>query len=90
VSEGAGTGEEPTLFQALCLGLAAQVEVALGRMPDPTDGQTKPVNLKAARQGVDLLATLEEKTRGNLGPDEERLLGSLLAELRLAYVRNAK
>ena len=80
---------QPTPFELLCGGLAAQVHVGLGLRPDPISKATAK-DLAAARQGIDLLAMLDEKTRGNLTPDEARLLGAILADLRLAYVRAAK
>ena len=73
----------------LCLGLAAQAQVALGLFPDPVTHETKK-QLPAAREAIDLLGTLEEKTKGNLTSQESALLGGLLADLRMAYVRAAK
>jgi hypothetical protein len=43
-----------------------------------------------ARQDIDLLSVLEEKTRGNLSGDEERLLSQALYDLRMRYVEVAK
>jgi hypothetical protein len=83
-------GEHPKFapFEMLCLGLAAQAQVALGLFPDPVTKETKK-QLPAARQAIDLLGTLEEKTKGNLTPQETALLSGLLADLRLLYVRAA-
>lgn len=83
------TPPAPTPFQLLVGGLAAQAQVGLGVREDPVSGKTAR-NLPDARQAIDLLAMLEEKTRGNLSTDEARLLGAILADLRLAYVRVAK
>jgi len=44
-------------------------------------------NLEAAKQTIDILGILKDKTRGNLSDEEERLLESLLYELRMRYVR---
>jgi hypothetical protein len=83
-------GEHPKFapFEMLCLGLAAQAQVALGLFPDPVTKETKK-QLPAARQAIDLLGALEEKTKGNLTAQETALLSGLLADLRLAYVRLA-
>jgi hypothetical protein len=50
------------------------------------EGQQPQVDILGARQSVDMLAVLEEKTRGNLSLDEERLLSSALFELRMAFL----
>ncbi|MBI3072441.1 MAG: DUF1844 domain-containing protein [Deltaproteobacteria bacterium] len=46
-----------------------------------------PVNLEFAKEQIDILGILEEKTHGNLTPDEAQLLAAVLSDLRLAYVR---
>ena len=48
------------------------------------------VNLDAAKQLIDILGVLEEKTKGNLSAEEEKLLGDILASVRMAYVGKAK
>jgi hypothetical protein len=50
------------------------------------EGQQPQVDILGARQSVDMLAVLEEKTKGNLSLDEERLLSSALFELRMAFL----
>lgn len=77
---------QPTPFQLLVAGLAAQAQVGLGLRPDPVTNKTAK-QLDNARQAIDLLAMLEEKTRGNLTADEARLLAAILGDLRLTYVR---
>jgi len=49
-------------------------------------GQTTQSNLPAAQQMIDILALLEEKTRGNLTAEERQLLEQVLYELRLRFV----
>ncbi len=44
------------------------------------------MNLDLAQHTIDMIAMLEEKTRGNLTNDEDSLLKTLLSEIRLAYV----
>jgi hypothetical protein len=79
----------PTLdFNALILSLGSSVIVHLGEAPDPTTGQKrdKP-ELQMAQQSIDLLAMLQEKTRGNLTNEEARFLDNMLFDLRMLYVQ---
>src|SRR6266478_6447396 len=75
-------------FNALVLSLGSSVIVHLGEAPDPTSGQKrdKP-EFSMAQQSIDLLAMLQEKTRGNLTPDEARFLDNMLYDLRMLYVQ---
>jgi hypothetical protein len=57
----------------------------LGEIPDPDGGEAK-VNLPLARQTIEILSLLAEKTRGNLSPDEDRLLTQLLYDLKFRFV----
>ena len=50
------------------------------------EGQQPQVDLMGARQSIDMLGVLGEKTKGNLTPDEDRLLESALFELRMAFL----
>jgi hypothetical protein len=50
------------------------------------EGQQPQVDILGARQSIDMLAVLEEKTKGNLAEDETRLLDSALFELRMAFL----
>jgi hypothetical protein len=50
------------------------------------EGQQPQVDIMGARQSVDMLGVLADKTRGNLSPDESRLLDSALFELRMAFL----
>jgi hypothetical protein len=58
----------------------------LGDLPNPMTKQ-KEKDLPAAKHMIDLLGTLEAKTKGNLTDDEEQLLRQLLFDLRLRFVR---
>ena len=75
-------------FNALVLSLGSSVIVHLGEAPDPTSGQKpeKP-DFTMAQQSIDLLAMLQEKTRGNLTADEARFLENMLFDLRMLYVQ---
>jgi hypothetical protein len=88
-----GKEEEPVLpeinFSSFLLSLSTSALMHLGEVPDPaTDKVDK--NLPLARQSIDLLGMLKEKTRGNLTPEEEKLLDYLLADLRWRYVTSAR
>jgi hypothetical protein len=73
-------------FAAFVLSLAHTTALHLGDIPDPATGQTLAPNLAAAQQMIDILALLEEKTRGNLTAEERQLLEQLLYELRMRFV----
>jgi hypothetical protein len=81
--------EEEQLPQAslafLVTSLATQAMVALGQIPDPFENKSV-VRLAHARHHIDMLGVLEEKTQGNLTPEEKSLLAHVLTDLRMAYV----
>ena len=77
-------------FAAFVLSLAHTAAVHFGDIPDPVSGQKSEVNLPAAQQMIDILALLEEKTRGNLTAEERQLLDQILYELRLRFVEVSK
>ena len=77
-------------FAAFVLSLAHTAAVHFGDIPDPVSGQKSEVNLPAAQQMIDILALLEEKTRGNLTAEERQLLDQILYELRLRFVEVGK
>lgn len=82
----AATGEFPQIdFTTFVLSLSHSVLVHLGDTPNPVDG-TSDQNMPMARQTIDLLSLLEQKTRGNLTGEEERVLQQALYDLRLRYV----
>src|SRR3990167_9864614 len=72
-------------FESLVMSLSTSAMYQLGLVEDPARGAL-PADLEAARHTIDMLAVIQEKTRGNLTPKEEQLLEQLLYELRLAYV----
>jgi hypothetical protein len=61
----------------------------LGEIADPSTGAPS-INLPLARQTIDLLNLLEQKTRGNLTGEEERLFTQVLYDLRMRYVAKNK
>ena len=77
--------DQPIAFSTFLVGLASSALIHLGAAPHPETGQTA-TNLELARQTLDLLSLLKEKTRGNLTADEERLFENLLTDLRLRFI----
>jgi len=81
------TEEQPGVsFAGFVISLATTAAVHFGDYADPTTGQKEPPNLLAAHQMIDLIAMLQEKTKGNLTPDEAKLVEDLLYELRMRFV----
>ena len=86
MSEAAATGPLPRVdFSSFILSLYSSGLVQLGKVEDPTTGK-KSKDLKLARHTIDMIAMLEEKTKGNLTEDENNLLKALLSEIRIAFV----
>jgi hypothetical protein len=77
-------------FIAFVFSLASNAAVHFGDLPDPLTNETRPPDLEAAAQLIDLLAMLEEKTRGNLSAEERQLLEQAIFELRMRYVEAKK
>jgi Domain of unknown function (DUF1844) len=91
VNKPAGTGPPmgEMSFATFMVGLSTQALVHLGEMPDPQSG--RPIeDLLAAEQVIDLIAMLQDKTRGNLDEGETQLVQSILFELRMKYVERAR
>jgi hypothetical protein len=83
---GTASDELPRIdFATFVLSLSHSALVHLGDAPNPVDGSADQ-NLPMARQTIDLLGLLEEKTRGNLSGEEERILQQVLYDLRSRYV----
>jgi hypothetical protein len=79
--------ETGVTFTGFILSLATTAAVHFGDITDPNTGKRAETNLPAAAQMIELIALLQEKTRGNLIEPEERLVDDLLYELRLRYVQ---
>jgi hypothetical protein len=76
-------------FATFVLSLSHSALVHLGDAPDPSGG-TPTRDVPMAKQTIDLLAVLQEKTTGNLTGEEERLLDQVLYDLRMRYVEVAQ
>jgi Domain of unknown function (DUF1844) len=78
---------EPGLsFTAFVLSLASTAAIHFGDLPDPISGERAPLNLAGAAQMIDILALLDQKTRGNLTAEERQVLEQVLYELRMRFV----
>ena len=77
--------EEPVTFSTFVLGLSTQALLHLGEIPNPVTRALER-DLVAAKQVIDILGILHEKTRNNLEPGEQSLLESVLYDLRMRYV----
>lgn len=78
----------PIDFNTFILSLASATMIDLGEIEGP-DGELHP-NLPMARHHVDILVMLQEKTRGNLSGEEERILNQVLYDLRMRFIQLAE
>jgi hypothetical protein len=79
----------PPSFALIVASFAAQASVALGQVPNPMTGKSE-VNLELAKHAIDSLAILEQKTKGNLAPDETGMLEGVLHQMRMAFLEATK
>jgi hypothetical protein len=77
----------PISFGAYIISLASTAALYFGDIPDPHTGERHEADLGAAKQMIDLISLLQEKTKGNLTADEAKLVDDLLYELRMRYVQ---
>ena len=73
-------------FTGFVLSLASTAAIHFGDLPDPVSGEPAEVNLDGAAQMIEILALLDQKTRGNLTAEERQVLEQVLYELRLRFV----
>jgi hypothetical protein len=79
-----------TAFSDFVEPLIAQAYMSLGMLRNPYQPAKPTVDVGAARQMIEILTMLQEKTAGNLTPDEEDFLTTHLGELKLAFVQRTK
>jgi hypothetical protein len=80
-------GSAPEInFSSFVLSLSTSVLYHFGEVPDPITNK-KQRNLMLAKQTIDILGILKEKTAGNLSKEEESLLTNLLYDLRMRYIK---
>jgi len=75
-------------FVNFIFSLSTSALIQLGEIEDPVS-QQQVRNLPLAKQTIDLIGMLQEKTKGNLTPDEEKLTDAVLYDLRMRYVKAA-
>ena len=84
--EGYEEGPLPEInFSNFIFSLSTSALIQLGEIPDPVNNQTNK-NLAMAKQTIDILGMLQEKTKGNLSDDEENLIKNILYDLRMRFV----
>ncbi|MCI5071699.1 DUF1844 domain-containing protein [bacterium] len=80
------TQNTPTInFTSFVLSISTSALVQMGLVPDPVSNETQK-NMVLAKQQVDILEMLGEKTKGNLDENEQKLMDQVLYELRMRYV----
>ena len=84
-----GAEYPPIDFHTFILSLASSALVHMGELDSP-EGGVDEVDLPLAKHTIDVIAMLQEKTKGNLTPPEASLIESLLYDLRLRYVEKSK
>jgi hypothetical protein len=77
----------PATFDFLVLSLKTQIEVHLGLLHFGDEQERPHPEFRMARHSIDLLAMIQEKTRGNLSLEEQRLIENALTELRFRFVQ---
>ena len=78
-----------TLFVQLVLSFQAAAWQQLGKIANPLTNKVER-SLEMAKNSIDILGMLEEKTKGNLTEDEAKLLQHMLTELRMNYIDESK
>jgi hypothetical protein len=79
-----GDGTPPIDFTTFVLSMSSTAMIQLGEIEGP-DGPA--ADLSMARHTIEILELLDDKTRGNLGGDEERVLHHVLDDLRTRYLK---
>ena len=74
-------------FSGFVLSLATTAALHFGDLADPQTGQRADPDLDSAKRIIELLEMLQTKTKGNLIPEEDKLLEDLLYELRMRFVQ---
>lgn len=77
--------DDPASFPNFIMSIASNAASALGMMEHPVTGK-REVDLELGKHWIDILGMLQQKTRNNLLPQEQQILESLLADLRMQYV----
>lgn len=86
---GQDTQESKMDFRTLVLSLTTTAMLQMGLIPNPSSQKIEK-DLPAARQTIDVLEVLKDKTQGNLNPDELRLLDRCLHDLKMGFVEGSR
>jgi PBP1b-binding outer membrane lipoprotein LpoB len=90
---GEKTEKQPPLpeidFNFFVLSLSSSAMMQMGVIPHPVTNK-KEKNIDLAKQSIDIIAMLEDKTKGNLDKEEEQFLSSILYDLRMKFVEVSK
>jgi len=84
-SEAADMEPERTMFNEFLMGIASSAFIYLGLVEHPATGR-RQVDMTAAKESIDMLVMLREKTNGNLTRGEEKFFDDLLSDLKMQYV----
>lgn len=76
-------------FSAFVISLSTQALMNLGEIADPLTGKVEP-DVAVAKQMIDIIGMLKDKTKGNLNASEDRLVEDILFDLRMKYVEAVK
>jgi hypothetical protein len=76
-------------FSAFVISLSTQALMHLGEIADPISGKVE-IDVPVAKQMIDIIVMLKDKTRGNLNASEDRLMEDVLFDLRMKYVEAVK
>ncbi len=83
-----GSAEEfpPIDFMSFIMSLSTSALIYLGEVPDPVDNEKKKI-IPMAKQMIDLISLLSDKTKGNLTADEEKYMENILFELKMVFIK---
>jgi hypothetical protein len=76
-------------FSSFLLSLSSSILLHLGEIADPQSGEKKK-DLALAKQTIDIITILKDKTKGNLTEEEQNLLEHLLYDLRMRFVKSSQ
>ncbi len=90
-SQGGDSREQEAVFPEInfinfLFSISTSALIQMGEIEDPISQQTVK-NLPLAKQTIDLIGMLKEKTKGNLTPDEAKLIENILFDLQMRYVK---
>ncbi len=81
--------EDAIDFPTLIMSFASAAMIGMGAVPDPLTGQVSR-DLAVAKQNIDIIALIRDKTKGNLTGEEDSLVEGILYELRMVFVQAQK